>query len=106
VDTKDPEDGEEEGWGSAVMVTKKRKVAVTPMDVLQKVLGEEKFDCIREVSHLRVGEGPVSEKTSPDSSPSVGTGRGGGGSAGEEAEGGEEETEDRVNEISSLHLIH
>jgi hypothetical protein len=96
VDTKDPEDGEEEGWGSAVMVTKKRKVAVTPMDVLQKVLGEEKFDCIREVSHLRVGEGPVLEKTSLTLS--VGT------------EGRSwicwRGAEDRVDEISSLHLIH
>jgi hypothetical protein len=40
------------------------------------------------VSHLRVGEGPVLEKTSPDSSPSVGTGRGGRGFAGGRGRGG------------------
>mmetsp|Transcript_13480 Transcript_13480/g.14001 ORF Transcript_13480/g.14001 Transcript_13480/m.14001 type:complete len:320 (-) Transcript_13480:150-1109(-) len=34
-----------------VMITKKVKVAVSPIEVLKKVLNEDKFDCIRQILH-------------------------------------------------------
>jgi hypothetical protein len=89
-------DGEKE---ETVMVTKKRKVAVSPMDVMNKVLSEEKFNCVREVlydpavvSHLRVSEGSVLQKQSPYYQTTLGTsgrgGRGGGRGRGIAARGG------------------
>lgn len=86
VEEKEGVKGEKEE--SVTVITKKRKVAVTPMDVLQKVLNEDKFNCIREVlydpsvvSHLKVGAGAVLEReslptTTPVNLPSGGRGGG------------------------------
>jgi hypothetical protein len=79
---KDEEDG-------TVMLIKKRKVAVSPMDVMMKVLAEEKFNSVREVlydpsvvTHLKVGEGSLLQKQSPYYTSTVGAGGRGGGKEG------------------------